>query len=348
MQAIIGIVQEGVTVLEGVVDTEERVTLIDALRTVSEGKIFVEVERARLTQHLANIREAQGRVTEACDVLQEVQVETIADMDSREKAEFLLQQMRLTLAVEDWVRSGIMAGKVSRPILAKEGFEDLKLQFYDLLITLHSHEQDTWELHRDYLARYETPGIHEEALHRQQAMSYAVLYLAMTEWSDSVRDTMKEFLQKKHVTEELPPCAALLQALVTPEIIQWPLAGGASNIPQHSLFTSNPANLDTLQRRVVQHNLRVISACYTRIRFPRMCALLGLEPATAEKELSDLVTSGTVYARIDRPAGVVSFVKPQAAPEVLGEFAGNLREVLGLIETTNHLIQREYMVHKMH
>lgn len=58
-----------------------------------------------------------------------------------------------------------------------------------------------------------------------------------------------------------------------------------------------------------------------------------------------MVTSGTVYARINRPEGIVSFEKPQAPHEVLGGFASNLRDLLSEVETTHHLIQREYMVH---
>eukprot|EP00967_Tisochrysis_lutea_P079499 scaffold108844_cov16-Tisochrysis_lutea.AAC.1 len=37
-------------------------------------QIFVEIERARLTQRLANIKEAEGNVSEAAEILQEVAV----------------------------------------------------------------------------------------------------------------------------------------------------------------------------------------------------------------------------------------------------------------------------------
>jgi 26S proteasome regulatory subunit N5 len=38
------------------------------------GKIYVEIERARLTKRLAGILEAEGKVEEAADTLQEVAV----------------------------------------------------------------------------------------------------------------------------------------------------------------------------------------------------------------------------------------------------------------------------------
>jgi hypothetical protein len=36
--------------------------------------MFVEIERARLTRILAKIREEEGKINEAADILQEVQV----------------------------------------------------------------------------------------------------------------------------------------------------------------------------------------------------------------------------------------------------------------------------------
>lgn len=55
------------------------------LRTVTAGKIYVEVERARLTHQLAMMKEAEGDVTEAATILQELQVETFGSMERKEK-----------------------------------------------------------------------------------------------------------------------------------------------------------------------------------------------------------------------------------------------------------------------
>ena len=41
---------------------------------VSDGKMFAELERARLTKILANMEEKDGKVNEAAELLQEVQV----------------------------------------------------------------------------------------------------------------------------------------------------------------------------------------------------------------------------------------------------------------------------------
>jgi hypothetical protein len=47
-------------------------------------QIFVEIERARLTRKLAAMKEAEGNITEAADILQEVPV--VGDCRGRHKA----------------------------------------------------------------------------------------------------------------------------------------------------------------------------------------------------------------------------------------------------------------------
>jgi len=59
---------------KGAPDKGTRVALLKALQAVTEGKIFVEIERARITRRLARIKEADGDVAGAADELQEVPV----------------------------------------------------------------------------------------------------------------------------------------------------------------------------------------------------------------------------------------------------------------------------------
>ena len=45
----------------------------------------------------------------ASDILQEEQVETYGGMSKREKNEYLLEQIRLTLAKRDYIRASILS-----------------------------------------------------------------------------------------------------------------------------------------------------------------------------------------------------------------------------------------------
>ena len=77
---------------------------------------------------------------------------------------------------------------------------------------------------------------------------------------------------------------------------------------------------------------------------PRLCQLLDLEEEETEKYISELVTAKTVYAKIDRPARVVSFAKTRDADDVLNEWSGSMRSLLGLLERIDHLITKEEMM----
>ena len=158
-QAISDVVTAAMSYLEQLPSKADKLELITTLRTVTEGKIYVEVERARLTLALALAKEAEGRLAEASDVVQEVAIETAGSMEKREKAEFLMQQVRLTAAVSDWAKAGILANKMNKKVLDEPGFEDVRLQYYELLVRLHTARRDALALCKDYQAILATRGL---------------------------------------------------------------------------------------------------------------------------------------------------------------------------------------------
>ena len=99
-----------------------------------------------------------------------------------------------------------------------------------------------------------------------------------------------------------------------------------------------------LRKRVIEHNVRVVAKYYTRIEMSRLTQLLDLDEEETEKYISDLVTAKTVYAKIDRPAKLVSFAKPRDADDVLNEWSENMKSLLGLLERIDHLITKEEMM----
>ena len=56
------------------------------------------------------------------------------------------------------------------------------------------------------------------------------------------------------------------------------------------------------------------------------------------------MTDKTVYAKIDRPARVVSFSKARNPDEVLNEWSSDMKSLLGLLERIDHLITKEEMM----
>lgn len=101
-----------------------------------------------MTKTLAGIKEQNGEVKEAAFILQElqvsflvflickikwknmdfhtgifVQVETYGSMEKKEKVEFILEQMRLCIAVKDYIRTQIISKKINTKFFQEEGTE---------------------------------------------------------------------------------------------------------------------------------------------------------------------------------------------------------------------------------
>ena len=60
--------------------------------------------------------------------------------------------------------------------------------------------------------------------------------------------------------------------------------------------------------------------------------MLDLPAKETEETLSRLVVSGTVWARIDRPAGVVNFRAKRDAEEVMNDWSSDMSKLLTLVE----------------
>lgn len=93
-QAIMDIVQLSMGYIPQLAAKADKEELILTLKAVTDGKIYAEVERARVTLALAMIREGEGKVSEASEILQECAVETFGSMEKKEKTELLLEQVR--------------------------------------------------------------------------------------------------------------------------------------------------------------------------------------------------------------------------------------------------------------
>lgn len=148
-------------------------------RQVTEGKIYVEVERARLTHKLAKIREDEGNIQEAAEIIQELQVETYGSMEKREKVELLLEQMRLCLLKQDYIRTQIISKKINVKFFEDVNTQDLKLKYYKLMMELDQHEGSYLATCKHYRAVLDTPSIQENSAEKQNIAKSVVLYLIL-------------------------------------------------------------------------------------------------------------------------------------------------------------------------
>ncbi|KAI4345146.1 hypothetical protein L6164_012300 [Bauhinia variegata] len=372
-QAVTAMVQQAMQYIDETPDLETRIELIKTLNNVSAGKIYVEIERARLIKKLAKIKEEQGLIAEAADLMQEIAVETFGAMAKTEKIAFILEQVRLCLDRQDYVRAQILSRRISPRVFdadpskekkkPKEGDNvveeppedipsllELKQIYYELMIRYHSHNNDYLEICRCYKAIYEIPSVKENPSQWIPILRKISWYLVLSPHGPMQSSLLNSTLEDKNLSE-IPNFKLLLKQLVTMEVIQW-----TSLWETYKDEFENEKNLlggslvdkaaEDLRERIIEHNILVVSRYYSRITLKRLAELLCLSVEEAEKHLSDMVVSKALVAKIDRPVGIVCFQTAKDSNDILNSWAANLEKLLDLVEKSCHQIHKETMVHK--
>lgn len=352
--AIHRMVQEAMSYLDVLPDETTKLALLETLRDVTAGKIFVELERARLTRTLADMKIANGDIEGAATIMQEVQVETFSGMQRAEKFDFILEQVRLCLERNDFIRGAIISKKIMPRQLNKEGLVEIKLRFYATIIRIHTRNTDYLQICIAYLERFETcKKIDEKDWMRE--LKLASLFVILSP-RDSQQSDLLHRIQTFKAMEELPTFAELLKLFSTDELIRWPVLMtqykddiAALMVPAKEEVKDEDVKWEkALQERVTEHNLRVLSKYYSRIRLERLAELLDMSEDNTERKLAAMVSDKkALWARIDRPARIVSFAKPKDANTSLNGWATNVTSLLDIVEKTCHLVHRETMVHSI-
>jgi 26S proteasome regulatory subunit N5 len=97
-QAIVDMVQLCVTkFLPALPSREETFNMLTVLRECTDGKMILEREYSQCTKQLVEMYEADGKIDEACKLIQEIQIETYGSLKNKEKVDFILYQMKLVL-----------------------------------------------------------------------------------------------------------------------------------------------------------------------------------------------------------------------------------------------------------
>lgn len=372
-QAVTAMVQQAMQYIDKTPDLDTRIELIKTLNNVSAGKIYVELERARLIKILAKIKEEQGQIAEAADLMQEVAVETFGAMAKTEKIAFILEQVRLCLDRQDYVRAQILSRKISPRVFdadaskekkkPKEGdniveeapadipsLMELKRIYYELMIRYYSHSNEYLEICRCFKAIYEIPSVKEDPAQWTPVLRKICWYLVLAPHDPMQSSLLNSTLEDKNLSE-IPNFRLLLKQLVTMEVIQWTRLWemykdefeNETNMLGGSLGAKAA---EDLRQRIIEHNILVVSKYYSRITLKRLADLLCLTLQEAEKHLSDMVVSKSLVAKIDRPLGVLSFQAAKDSNDILDSWAMNLEKLLDLVGKSCHQIHKETMVHK--
>ncbi|XP_023765154.1 26S proteasome non-ATPase regulatory subunit 12 homolog A [Lactuca sativa] len=372
-QAVTAMVQQAMQYIDETPDIETKIELIKTLNSVSAGKIYVEIERARLIKRLAKIKEEQGQIAEAADLMQEIAVETFGAMAKTEKIAFILEQVRLCLDRQDYVRAQILSRKISPRVFDADPSKEkkkpkdaeglveeapanipsllqLKRIYYEHMIRFYSHSNDYLEICRCYKSIYEIPSVKEDPSQWIPVLRKICWYLVLSPHDPMQSSLLNSTLEDKNLSE-IPHFRSLLKQVITMEVVQWTSLWNTFKEEFENEKNMLGGSLgdkaaEDLQERIIEHNILVVSKYYARITVKRLAELLCLTVEEAEKHLSDMVVSKALVAKVDRPLGIVCFQTAKDSNGILNSWAMNLEKLLDLVEKSCHQIHKETMVHK--
>uniref|UniRef100_A0A2K6NH16 PCI domain-containing protein n=1 Tax=Rhinopithecus roxellana TaxID=61622 RepID=A0A2K6NH16_RHIRO len=291
---------------------------------LNENITLLSKRRSQLIQAVAKMQ--NGDVKEAASILRELQVETYGSMQKKEQVEFILEQMRLFFPERKY-----------REIKA-ENTEKLKLKL-NLMIQLDQHEGSNLFICKHYRAIYNTPCIWAES------EKWQVLYSVILAPFDNEQSDLVHQISRDKKSEEIPQYKDLLKLFTTMELMCWStlvedygmeLRKGSLENPATDVFGSTEEG----EKRWKDLKNRVIT-------MKRMVQLLDLSVDESEAFLSNLVVNKTIFAKVDRLAGINNFQRFKDPNNLLNDWFQKLNSLMSLVNKTTHLIAKEEMIHNL-
>ncbi|KAK8123250.1 26S proteasome non-ATPase regulatory subunit 12 [Apiospora sp. TS-2023a] len=251
-QAITKMVQTVMDFLDSTPSLEIKLSVIETLRTVTEGKIFVEVERARVTKILSDIKKQQGDLKASMDILCELQVETFGSMERREKTEFILAQVALCIENNDWTQAQILGRKISTrylsrkpkktaeqvekekkdrddkikrgedvPDVVEDDTTDLKLAYYEQQIILAKHDDKYLEVCKHYRQVLDTEAVENDPSKLQPVLQRIIYFVILAPYDNEQHDLLQRVFRDAR-NSQVATDAQLLKLFTVPELMRWP------------------------------------------------------------------------------------------------------------------------------
>lgn len=341
--------------IEGASDSIKKIPLLEAIVRVSEGRVILEVERARACKVYANALVSEGRLKDALMCMIEVPVETFTSMDRPEMLQMIIDQLRLAILTADWSVLSVILRKITPKHfdgefsnVSKEQICQLKRQFFEAKLAYDVHQAD-------YLLAVEDCQILSELNQENTELKIAaLLYCLLANFECRQQNTLQEC--KKRLGDTEPMAATVAALFETDEMIN-----SSEFVAKFSEFLRNPALLvfeakskegndrwQALVEKIHEHNVRIASKCYSRITIERLSQLLKQSRERTEEILCKLIVEQSVTGKINRPLGLVSFVPAASEDEKnLESWTDRVRSVLHLTDSVCQLIAKEKMLHAL-
>ena len=153
---------------------------------------------------------------------------------------------------------------------------------------------------------------------------------------------VEKYSKEKLAQDHLPLVVEFAGEFLQKELIHWPVF--QKQYENVSEVLNDKQVVDDLHSRITEHNIKVISRHYKRIKITRLAELIDLSVPEAEEAVCKLVIVKDIWANVDRIDGIITFQKKKNHTEVMTDMKAGIDHVLSQITSTCHLIHKEKMM----
>jgi 26S proteasome regulatory subunit N5 len=346
--AIVKMIQRAIELASSSADCPDPIRTMKEIISLTEGKIYLEVERARVTKLLATLLFQAGQVKEAMEFMLELPIETFGSMEKLEKVEIIIDQLKLAISNGELSKASIIIKKISPQTFQDPAFESLRQDFFSLKRTMDIYNEAYLEAVADCT---------EIALHQPNSLSQrervrfleeAVFFSLLASFDCKQQEALMKLKQQKELIDHSPKTIQLIECFTQQNMIpfqQWIGEYQEFLLQFPQVFSLSEAEgkkrWNSLCDKLIEHNLRIIAKYYSEISMARLVDLLKCNQQKVEELLCALVVQKAVYARINRPAGLVTFDRELQPEQVLDIWSARLGEISELLIKTSHLVAKE-------
>lgn len=327
-------------------DKNEKLEFLKTLKAVTEDKLFLEPQRAKICLSLVKIQREEYDIAGALDTIENLKINSITTIDEKEKIEILLELMWLLLESKDIDKCHLVANNIMmQKFDTTPESEELKIRFYEMLVAMDKND-NYLNVSKHYQAMLEIKNLCLEIDNRRKTLKLAIIYCILAPFHIE-KSVMMEKLYNHKFISEVPKYKELLNQFIIVEIINWYSMKAKFKDSFLSLGIFDLTNQDDLKRWkdlrtvTIEHNIKVFATYYQRMYISHISDFLDISINESEKFLCNLIFNKTIYAKIDRVSGIVTFqhIKTRRNKENYN--------FMKLIDDTIHLIYKEIITLNM-
>lgn len=255
----------------------------------------------------------------------------------------------------------IVSNKINQKYFNDAATVNLKLRFYTLMIQYGIHKEQYLDVSQYHHCLFTTDIIRNDDSKWPEIVVKMIIFCVLAKHDNAQSDMLNRLTTLEEI-DKLPQCLEFARLFTSKKLISFDnmiklfsglIVGASVSDGSHSVGVFDQSTQSgkihqlALKERVTEHNIRVVSRYYSRIRLLRLAELIGLDVQETEDKLCGLVVDGSVYAKIDRPRQLVNFIQPRTVNQSLDSWVSDVNGVLTLVEKTCHLIEKENILYKI-